>query len=196
MLPGSRCKFCRVKFTPEERSSGIKLHASCIGPYAESFAAKAAKKRATKARADKAQQSKALRARKRALKRIPELTQEAQVAFNAFIRERDRGRPCICCGQPLGHGEVGGAYDCGHYRSRGSAPHLRFDERNAHAQRKYCNRHGAGRAVDYRAGLIARLGLAVVEALESDNGVHKWTREELISITATYKAKLKELKAS
>ena len=47
-------------------------------------------------------------------------------------------------GQPLGTGEVGGAYDCGHYRSTGSAAHLRFDERNAHAQRKVCNRWGAG----------------------------------------------------
>ena len=51
----------------------------------------------------------------------------------------------------------------------GSAAHLRFDERNAHAQRKVCNRWGAGRAVDYRIGLVARIGLAAVEALESDN---------------------------
>ena len=89
---------------------------------------------------------------------------------------------------------MGGAYDCGHYRSTGSAPHLRFDERNAHAQRKVCNRWGAGRAVDYRIGLVARIGLEAVEALESDNAPRKWTREELIAIRDTYKQKLKELK--
>jgi len=33
-----------------------------------------------------------------------------------------------------------------------------------------------------------------VEALESDNSVRKWTREELIEIRDTYRAKLKELK--
>lgn len=146
-----------------------------------------------KVRADKAKGKRALRERKAALKTIPDLIKEAQREFNCYIRFRDRGRPCICCGNPLGGNPVGGDYDCGHYRSTGSAPHLRFDERNAHAQRKVCNRWGAGRAVDYRIGLISRIGLLGVEALEADNRVHKWTREELIDVRATYKAKLKEL---
>ena len=88
---------------------------------------------------------------------------------------------------------MGGRFDCGHYRSVGSASHLRFDERNAHAQRKQCNRYGAGRAVDYRIGLVSRIGLAAVEALESNNIPHKWTREELIAIRDTYRAKLKDI---
>jgi hypothetical protein len=133
------------------------------------------------------------RARKEAIQTIPELIRIAQREFNAYIRARDRHQPCICCGHPLGDGEVGGAYDCGHYRSTGSASHLRFDERNAHAQRKVCNRYGAGRAVDYRIGLVARLGLEAVEALESDNGIRKWTRDELRQIAATYKQKRREL---
>lgn len=145
------------------------------------------------ARAIKATGKRELRARKEALQTIPQLIAIAQEAFNAFIRLRDAGKPCICCGKPLGDGEVGGSFDCGHYRSRGSAPHLRFDERNAHAQRKYCNRHGAGRAVDYRIGLIARIGLEAVEALETDNSIRKWTREELRAIAATYREKRKEL---
>lgn len=134
-----------------------------------------------------------LKARKQALKRIPDLIREAQVAFNAFIRERDAGKPCICCGKPLGDGDVGGRFDCGHYRSTGSAPHLRFNEANAHAQRKHCNRYGAGRAVDYRIGLIARIGLEAVEGLESNNAVQKWERGELIAIKAMYVRKLKDL---
>jgi hypothetical protein len=132
--------------------------------------------------------------RKRALETIPELIKVAQGSFNAFIRERDKGKPCICCGLPLGDGEVGGAYDCGHFRSRGGASHLRFDEANAHAQRKRCNRYGAGRVVEYRIGLIARIGLEEVERLEADNTPHKWTREELRQIAATYRQKLKELR--
>lgn len=132
--------------------------------------------------------------RKAKLKRIPDLIKEAQTAFNAFIRERDRDQPCICCGKPLGDGDVGGRFDCGHYRSTGSASHLRFDERNAHAQRKACNRWGAGRAVDYRIGLVARLGIEVVEALEANNVPRKWTRDELIAIKAEYVQQLKELR--
>jgi len=139
------------------------------------------------------------RARREKLKTRSDYLKEAQVAFNAFIRARDAGKPCICCGKPLADVAAtltGGGYDCGHYRSTGSAPHLRFDERNAHAQRKVCNQHGAGRAVDYRIGLIARIGLEAVEALEADQTPRKWTIDELKAIRATYKTKLKELKGA
>lgn len=132
--------------------------------------------------------------RKESLKTIPQLIAEAQKEFNAYIRERDKDQPCICCGKPLGSSDVGGAYDCGHYRSTGSASHLRFDERNAHAQRKECNRWGAGRAVDYRIGLVARIGLEAVEALESDNDPVKWDRDTLRQLKTIYRAKARALK--
>jgi hypothetical protein len=149
-----------------------------------------------KVRADKTADRARVKERKRALETIPELIKVAQREFNSYIRERDRSRPCICCGQPLlaGDGGPGGGFDCGHYRSVGSASRLRFDERNAHGQRKQCNRWGAGRAVDYRIGLIGRIGLAAVEALEASNEPHKWGREELREIAAKYRQKLKELK--
>lgn len=119
----------------------------------------------------------------------------AQTAFNAYIRERDKNQPCICCGKPLTvSAPTGGGYDAGHYRSVGSAPHMRFVEDNCHAQRKVCNQFGAGRAVDYRIGLIRRIGIERVEALEADQAPRKYTAEELQAIERTYKNKLKELK--
>jgi hypothetical protein len=90
-------------------------------------------------------------------------------------------------------GDIGGRFDAGHYRSTGSASHLRFDEANCHAQRKQCNRYGAGRAVDYRIGLIARIGWERVEELEASNSPRKWTREELIALKDLYVRKLKDL---
>jgi hypothetical protein len=150
-----------------------------------------------KVREEKVEERAKVRTRKEAVKTIPVLIKEAQFAFNAFIRERDKDQPCICCGKPLGvegiGAPTGGAFDCGHYRSVGSASHLRFDERNAHGQRKVCNRYGAGRTVDYRIGLIGRIGLAAVEALEASNQPHKWQADELRAIRATYKDKLKQL---
>ena len=137
---------------------------------------------------------KEIKARKEQIKTRSDWTKEAQVAFNAFVRERDKSKPCICCGMPLTLDAIGGGYDCGHYRSTGSAPHLRFDERNAHAQRKVCNRYGAGRAVDYRIGLIKRIGLAAVEALEADQEPRKYGIEELREIRNTYRMKLRELR--
>lgn len=137
-----------------------------------------------------------IKAKREKLKTRRDYMKEAQIAFNSYIRERDKHQPCICCGAPLGVGDVGGSFDCGHYRSVGSAPHLRFDERNAHAQRKQCNRYGAGRAVDYRIGLIRRIGLAAVESLESDQEPKHYTIEDLKRIRDLYRAKLKELKKS
>ena len=190
-----RCKHCCEKFTPEELARRLRLHISCIDGYADAQQAKKERADAKAARMAAKVERASIKARKEAIKTIPDLIKEAQREFNAYIRARDADQPCICCGQPLGAGEVGGAFDCGHYRSTGSASHLRFDERNAHAQRKVCNRWGAGRAVDYRIGLVARIGLEAVEALESNNTPHKWQREELIQIRDTYRAKFKALKS-
>lgn len=179
------CDVCQTLYTPARMGQKV-----CGVPCATKSAKKARKESVEAARVER----KVTRARKEAIKTIPDLIKEAQREFNKYIRERDRNQPCICCGLPLGVGEVGGAYDAGHYRSTGSASHLRFNEDNCHAQRKQCNRYGAGRAVDYRTGLLGRIGTDRVERLESSNAPHKWTREELIAIRDTYKAKLKELK--
>lgn len=134
------------------------------------------------------------RTRKEAIKTIPVLIVEADKAFMAFIRERDRqaGHPCISSGRALDWS--GNQVDAGHYRSRGAASHLRYHEDNCHAQSKYENRYLAGNALEYRARLIERIGLARVETLEADNTPHKWTAEELRSIRDTYKARLKEMR--
>lgn len=185
----NRCKHCKQRM-PEDKARHV-LHEGCKDKWIKKELARQAARRKKDAEA-KAKVARAQdRRRREALKTIPELKKEAQAAFNAFIRARDANQPCICCGLPLGAGEVGGAYDCGHYRSVGSADHLRYNELNAHAQRKQCNRWGAGRAVDYRIGLIARIGLEAVEALESSNDGHKWRREELIEIRDRYRAKTK-----
>jgi hypothetical protein len=130
-------------------------------------------------------------------KRIPDLIKEAQTAFNKWIRARDEKEPCISCGAPPPDLSVLHAgRDAGHYRSTGSASHLRFHEDNCHAQCVKCNQWKAGNAVDYRIGLVARLGAVRVEALESNNEPHKWQRDELIAIKADFVQRLKNLKGA
>ncbi|MRW88844.1 recombination protein NinG [Duganella sp. FT80W] len=129
-------------------------------------------------------------------KRKADHVADCQKAFNAWVRFRDRDLPCICCGRKTDAVSRGGTWDAGHYRSRGSAPHLRFEPDNCHAQLKKCNRYDSGRAIDYRVGLIARIGLARVEALEADNEPRHYTVDQLIAMTAHYKQKLKELKSA
>lgn len=185
----NKCRHCKVRM-PEDKARQV-LHDECFQPWLTKQLAKQAAAREKKDRSE-------FRERKAKLKRIPDLIKEAQTAFNAFIRERDRDQPCICCGRTGTNvdGLHAHGWDAGHYRSTGSASHLRFNEDNCHRQLVYCNRHGAGRAVDYRIGLVARIGLPRVESLEASNTPHKWQRDELIAIKALYVAKLKELKRS
>lgn len=181
----ARCKICRTEFVRRSIT-----HKCCSPDCAEKFTVtQRVEQEQKQARAE-------FKKRKESLKTRRDYIKEAQVAFNAYVRERDKYELCISCKATLGTGSgtTGGAFDCGHYRSIGSAPHLRFNPANAHGQCKKCNRWGSGRAVDYRLGLIQRIGLAAVERLESDQTIPKWTKEELIGIKVEYRAKLKELK--
>ena len=191
----SRTKPAKPRTCPECGAKYVKtrnVQPTCGAlPCQESYALKVAHKAAWKR--EKMQRA-ADRAQRETLKTRSQWVKDAQIAFNRYVRARDEKQTCICCGNPLSSGSVGGDYDCGHYRSVGSAPHLRFDERNAHAQRKQCNRWGAGRAVDYRIGLIRRLGLAAVESLESDQEPKHYSIEDLKAIKALYVAKIKELR--
>jgi hypothetical protein len=132
--------------------------------------------------------------KREALKTRKELTQEAQQAFNAYIRLRDAGRPCICCGSAFEPQKLGGSADAGHYLSIGAAPNLRFDEANVHAQRKNCNRPGGTTRAAFRAGMIARVGPAEVERLEADQAPRKFSPDELRALRALYREKAKALK--
>lgn len=177
------CKVCKAEFEPQRMGQKV-CSPLCAMALAKSERVKAERKEIVKRRAE---------ARKR-LKGRADYMREAQAAFNAWIRARDAGLPCVCCGRHSAGHTRGGEWDAGHYRSRGAAPHLRFDERNCHAQLKQCNRYAAGNVVGYRAGLIARIGLEAVEALESDHEPRKWSKDDLIEIRDAYRAKLRELK--
>jgi hypothetical protein len=179
-LRDKRCKVCKGKFTP--RST---LQVVCGVPCSIEHTRRLAEK---KLRAEKREGRARMMTRRDWIKK-------AQVAFNRYIRLRDADKPCICCGRMADDKNLvtGSRWDAGHYRSTGSAPHLRFNEDNCHRQLVVCNRHGAGRAVDYRIGLIARIGLARVEALEADQTPRKYSIDDLKQIEASYKAKANHL---
>ncbi len=136
----------------------------------------------------------ATRETKERLKTRGDHIKDSQQAFNEFIRLRDQiaGHACISSGRPLDWS--GNAVDAGHYRSRGSAPHLRFDERNCHAQSKQDNRFLSGNIADYRIRLIERIGQDEVDSLEADQTVRKYTIEDLQAIKKHYRALVREMK--
>ena len=185
-LKEKTCKSCRNKFTPS-RPMQTACSPACAIALAE-------RKRQKQAQQEEARKRKEARQRLESMKGIPELIREADKAFCAFVRARDAGKPCICCGRSSSGWSRGGDFDAGHYRSRGAASHLRYHEDNCHSQLKQCNRR-AFDVASYRRNLIERIGIARVEALENDNGTHKWTRDELKMIKAEYIRKRKEIEA-
>lgn len=167
----SKCRVCRAEFV--KRSITHK----CCGPdCAEEWAKLEREKLARRT----------LRARKAAMKTRSQWLKEAQAAFNAFIRHRDKHLPCVSCGR-----FHTGSWDAGHFRSVGAAPQLRFNEDNVHRQCVPCNQHKSGNAVEYRINLIKRIGVDRVEFLEGAHDPARYTIEDAIRIKAEYKARLK-----
>jgi hypothetical protein len=181
-----RCKVCREQFLPNQPwlrhcspDCGVVLALDLV-----------AKKKAKEQRQERATD----KVKREGMKTYPQIIKDVQRAFNQAVRLRDQlaGYPCISSGRPLDWS--GNATDCGHYRSTGSAPHLRFNFDNAHAQSKHDNQYKAGNAVDYRIGLIARIGIERVEALESNNTPRKWSRDELLVMKEDFQRLVRELK--
>ncbi len=168
-----RCAHCRKKVPVDEAvMGGIKSFCSFehLIEFTKSKPAKEiarkAVKRDTKAKLD-------------SLKTASDYIKEAQVAFNAYIRVRDKNKQCISCGCLPGDTVQGGKFDAGHYRSRGSASHLRYHLLNCHSQCVKCNRYLSGNVVEYRKGLIARIGAERVEQIEVGNNPRKFTIDYL-----------------
>ena len=182
-----RCKVCRQPFEPRLPMQVV-CGIDCARSLSISVRGKAEKQAATK-------QRKADRERKEKIKTLPKLLKEAQEAVNSYVRARDADLPCISCGKPPP--DLSGLHagrDAGHYRSVGAASHLRFNLDNINAQCVSCNQFKAGNAADYRLGLIERIGLPRVEALEADYSVKKWDKDEVRAIRDEYRAKARELK--
>jgi hypothetical protein len=183
------CKVCKAKFSPQRPLQSV------CSPECSFGLITLAKTKAERIQSQEAK--KVIRLEKEKLKTKGDWIKEAQEAVNAYVRYRDKDKHCISCGVKLMTGIVGGGFDAGHYRSRGSSPHLRFDaDRNIMGQCKRCNRYLNGNVTNYRIGLALRIGEEELAKLESDNEPRKYSIDDLKNIKAIYKAKLKDLKCN
>lgn len=176
-----KCRVCRETYTPSKPLQ-IVCSPSCALLHAKQ---KGEKERKALAKIER----KAIREAKEKIKPRAAYMKEAQAAFNAWVRERDAGLPCISCGR---HHQ--GKYDAGHYRSVGSNPALRFEPLNCHRQCVPCNQHKSGNAIEYRIGLVARIGVEAVACLEGPHKPKRYSIDDLKAIKAEYRQKLRELK--
>jgi hypothetical protein len=125
-------------------------------------------------------------------------------AFNPYIRERDKDKPCISCGRydhEIEEKLRGGKFECGHYLSVGSHPELRFDPLNAHKQCKSCN-GGSGKyarknhtvSQSYRINLIERIGIKNVEWLDGPHEPRRYRVDELKEMYDHFKSLTRKLR--
>lgn len=176
-----KCKVCGdyyVKFQSTQQVCSVKC-AMVMGKR------KSEEARKKQAKADRLLQRQKLQA----LKSRSDWLKDLQKVFNQFIRLRDKDLPCISCGR-----YHQGQWHAGHYKTVGSSPELRFCEENVHKQCSPCNNHLSGNIVNYRLGLIEKIGLERVEWLErQDHPPLKLTVDEIKALIKVYKAKVKEL---
>ncbi|WP_424411191.1 recombination protein NinG [Pasteurella sp. PK-2025] len=180
-----KCKVCGCYFVKSKSKQKV-CSVDCAIKLSKE---KSRKKQEKIQKAERIETARRMRARKEALKSRKDWLKDLQRVFNKFIRLRDKDKPCISCGR-----YHTGKYDAGHYKTVGGNPELRFNEDNCHAQCVPCNQHLHGNIVNYRVGLIERIGIERVEFLErKDHPPLKLTDDEIKKLIIVYKNKIKEL---
>lgn len=130
------------------------------------------------------------------VKKKPDLKAKLDKVFSLYIRLRDskpfnyRFFKCISCGEIKPFEQA----DCGHFHSR---RHLstRFDEDNAHAECRACNRFSADHLINYEKNLIAKIGQQKFDLLKvKAAGTSKMSDFEYEQLIKYYKALNKKLR--
>lgn len=201
---GRNCRICDKRFKPltfyqwwccEEHQSAL------ISRLADEARQKRIIQQERNRKKEAQQERRSIKVRKLELKPASYFKAQAQQAFNQFIRLRDHDQPCISCGETNPPDLHGGQWDCGHFKTVGGFPELRFVEKNAYRQCKSCNagsaKHGAKAATvakQYEANLVMRFGQGLVDWLNGPHEMTRYRREDYIRIRDEYRAKVREMK--
>jgi len=101
---------------------------------------------------------------------------------HAYVRERDKGKPCISCNKPYQSD-----FEAGHHYSANSFLTLKFNLDNIFGQCLYCNRHLESNFDNYALNLPKRIGQERYNKLVELAGIDKqfqkvWNLENLKEI--------------
>lgn len=178
MMKKKKCKVCEIMFEPLRP-----LQQNCSWQCANIYAQRLSEKKEKKEwQAKKAKM-------KTDIMTLKDWIKIAQVHFNNYIRERDKGSVCISCQKPPKK------VNAGHFFNANNHWNVRFDEDNVHLQCESCNTYLSGNLIEYRANLINKIGVEKFEELEQKARItRKFTIDEVKQISDNYKEKLKQLK--
>jgi len=172
----AKCSFCKKQFTQFNSLNKV-CSIKCAIELGKLKPAKVNYKRVNSEIKSEAKQK---------LKTQAQLRNPIKLHFQKWVRLRDIKEPCISCGT------TEAKWDGGHYLKAEIYSGVIFDERNVNKQCSYCNQYLDGNTAAYRQGLIKKIGLKEVIALEdlaNETRTKKWTVEELQQIKTKYKIK-------
>lgn len=194
-----KCVFCKAYFAKEEMLNTPAGYL-CSAEHAISYSNKLKERAADKKR--KENKKKLLESD---LRKQLSLTQKS---FNKmrvleellWFKERGLEPTCISCGKPKG----GDAWACGHFKTVGASPGLRFDRKNAYLQHNFrCNMQlsgdisGTNNTHGYKEGLFIRFGeeeaKKIIEHCASIRQPRKWSCNILISMRKAFNKKIRRL---
>ena len=126
-------------------------------------------------------------------KSLAKLKADCQLVFNQYIRLRDKGKPCISCGQFK-------TLQAGHYFPIQGFDGLRYDEDNVSGECEYDNCFNEAHLISYGINLKNRIGeerynALLIRADDYKKVGYRWSRSEIIELTDYYKQKIKELES-
>ena len=135
---------------------------------------------------------KAIREAKEKIKPRAAYMKEAQAVINRYVRLRDANLGCVSCERPA---TWQGQWHASHFRSRGAAPHLRFNLHNIHKACSICNNHLSGNIMGYRPELVRRIGEERVAMLEASQERAGFTTDYLKRLKRVFAEKARRLEA-
>ncbi len=198
----SLCGHCKTKFKPA-RMGQKACSPACAIALAPSMRVKADKVAKVKDRRETKVKLQSLKTRGEWLKEAKQAIQQAR-----RLEELALGSGCMSCGrtqeQVMGTDSYkpGGAWDGGHFLSKGARPELALEPLNIWLQCKSCNagsgkyaRKGYTVNASFRVNLIDRIGLEAVETLEADHRQRHYSVDDIKALKAAYQQKTRELKA-
>ena len=169
-----RCKNCKEKFEPVRFNQKYCFNKMCVDAWVQEAKVKDWKKTKAKMKND--------------LLTIQDYIKLAQQTFNKYINLRDKKLPCISCGKP-----ITGRVNASHYFNANNHWNVRFNEFNVHSSCITCNQYLSGNLIEYRKGLINKIGEEQLTLLEAEaKKTRKFTIDELKEIINTYKKKIKQ----
>lgn len=200
-----KCGGCSEYFRPQQEFPGP------VAWCSDTCALIVARKRmpAVRAKLQKEQKAKIRKEREQFNRRdISWQHKRCQTVFNRlrvlqelkWFADRDMEPECISCGNPLGND----MWSCGHFKTAGAQPCLRYDPMNTYLQHNVrCNQGLSGDIAGtkttrgYRQGLIDRFGpkraQEIFDYCESRTETVKWDWQEMEAWRKEWSAQIRQL---